>query len=86
MPLKFDDELTYTEVIEWTGDSDIPESEYSIQPWEIVPRTAEDEENRVNKIKALGNAVVPACAELVGRLITRSIQEKTVVFDQNLNE
>ena len=86
MPLKFDDELTYTEVIEWTGDSDMPESEYSIQPWEIVPRTAEDEENRVNKIKALGNAVVPACAELVGRLITRSIQEKTVVFDQNLNE
>ena len=86
MPLKFDDELTFTEVIEWTGGAHTPESDYSIQPWEIVPRTAEDELDRVNKIKALGNAVVPACAELVGRLITRSIQEKTVVFDQNLNE
>lgn len=84
VPLKFNDELTFTEIIEWVGESGPTESDYAIQPWEIVPRTAEDEVDRVNKIKALGNAVVPACAELVGRLISKSINEETVVFDQNL--
>jgi hypothetical protein len=86
VPLKFNDELTFTEIIEWVGESGPTESDYAIQPWEIVPRTAEDEVDRVNKIKALGNAVVPACSELVGRLISRSIKEETVVFDQIIKE
>lgn len=55
--------------------------EYVIEPWETVPRTVENEENRVNKIKALGNAVVPACAEFVGICIANSLKFGTLVFD-----
>jgi len=36
--------------------------------WE-PPRTARDVANRPARLKALGNAVVPACAEVVGRLV-----------------
>lgn len=55
--------------------------EYIIEPWETVPRTVENEDNRVNKIKALGNAVVPACAEFVGICIANSLKFGTLVFD-----
>jgi len=53
--------------------------------WEYgMPRTMEDYDNRTQKLKALGNAVVPECAELVGRLLKRSIEEDTIVFDSEL--
>jgi DNA (cytosine-5)-methyltransferase 1 len=55
--------------------------EYIIEPWETAPRTVENEENRVDKIKALGNAVVPACAEFVGICIANSLKFGTIVFD-----
>ena len=55
--------------------------EYLIEPWETVPRTVENEEDRINKIKALGNAVVPACAEFVGICIANSIKFGILVFD-----
>ena len=46
-----------------------------------MPRTVENEPDRVNKIKALGNAVVPACAEFVGICIANSLKFGTIVFD-----
>ena len=53
--------------------------------WEYgMPRSIDDYPDRVNKLKALGNAVVPECAELVGRLLKRSIEEDTIVFDNEL--
>ena len=53
--------------------------------WEFgMPRTLEEYPDRVARLKALGNAVVPECAELVGRLLKRSIEEDTVVFDNEL--
>ena len=55
--------------------------DYVIEPWETEPRTIEDEPERVNKIKALGNAVVPACAEFVGICISNSLKYGTFVFD-----
>ena len=55
--------------------------DYVIEPWETEPRTIEDEPDRVNKIKALGNAVVPACAEFVGICISNSLKYGTFVFD-----
>ena len=55
--------------------------ESAIEPWEVVPRTVENEPDRVNKIKALGNAVVPACAEFVGICIANSLKFGTIVFD-----
>ena len=57
------------------------QDEYIIEPWETVPRTVENEENRVDKIKALGNAVVPACAEFVGLCISHSLTYGHLVFD-----
>lgn len=57
------------------------QDEYIIEPWETVPRTVEDEPNRVDKIKALGNAVVPACAEFVAICVANSIKFGTLVFD-----
>jgi len=57
------------------------QEEYIIEPWETVPRTVENEENRIDKIKALGNAVVPACAEFVGICIANSLKFGTLVFD-----
>ena len=62
-------------------DPKIYQDEYLIEPWETVPRTVENEPDRVNKIKALGNAVVPACAEFVGICIANSLKFGTIVFD-----
>jgi hypothetical protein len=42
--------------------------------WE-PPRTVEGkQENRPARLRALGNAVVPQCAELVGRIIAAAVQ------------
>lgn len=54
------------------------------EPWETVPRAVEDYPLRKEKLQALGNAVVPACAEFVGLCISRSIEKNTVVFDKNI--
>ena len=51
-----------------------------------MPRSAEDYPNRKQKLMALGNAVVPQCAELVGRLIKRSDELGTMVFDIDIKE
>ena len=49
--------------------------------WEIgMPRSMENYEGRKEKLTALGNAVVPQCVELVGRLILRADKLKTLVF------
>jgi DNA (cytosine-5)-methyltransferase 1 len=40
--------------------------------WEVepdIPRVAVGEKNRVKKLKALGNSVVPQIPEILGRLI-----------------
>ena len=53
--------------------------------WEEgMPRSAGDYPNRKNKLIALGNAVVPQCVELVGRLILRANKLKTLVFDNDI--
>ena len=42
----------------------------AIEPWERgVPRTVEGCPKRVDRLRCLGNAVVPQVAELVGRLV-----------------
>jgi hypothetical protein len=41
-----------------------------VNPWAVepeVPRVAHAVPNRVARLRALGNGVVPQCAELVGR-------------------
>ena len=55
------------------------------EAWEYgMPRSRDDYPGRVDKLKALGNAVVPECAELVGRLIKRADELGTMVFDLSL--
>jgi len=55
--------------------------------WEYgMPRSAGDYPNRKNKLMALGNAVVPQCAELVGRMIKRADELGTMVFDTSIKE
>lgn len=50
---------------------------YAIEPWErgiprVVPRGAP---NRTNRLKTLGNAVVPAVVEAIGRAVKRADEE-----------
>ena len=53
--------------------------------WEEgMPRVSEDYPNRVNKLKALGNAVVPQQAELIGRLIIYALKNDCRVFDEKV--
>ena len=55
--------------------------------WEYgMPRSAEDYPDRKARLMALGNAVVPQCVELVGRLIKRSDELGTMVFDIDIKE
>jgi len=47
-------------------------------PWGVdweegTPRLATGQKNRANRLKALGNAIVPACAEYVGRCVLNEI-------------
>lgn len=61
------------------------DAEYDV--WEKgMPRSAGDYPNRKNKLMALGNAVVPQCAELVGRMIKRADELGTMVFDTSIKE
>jgi DNA (cytosine-5)-methyltransferase 1 len=72
---------------EWRRNSHniVVQSHYKeYEPWETVPRAVEDYPLRKQKLQALGNAVVPACAEFVGLCISRSIDKNTIVFDQNI--
>ena len=53
--------------------------------WENnILRVAERQENDIDRLKALGNAVVPHFAELTGRLVIRSLIQDTLVFDQEV--
>lgn len=53
--------------------------------WEIgMPRSMGDYPDRKARLMALGNAVVPQCVELVGRLIKRADELGTMVFDTRL--
>tara|TARA_Y100000590_G_scaffold302926_1_gene341550 strand:+ start:373 stop:1962 length:1590 start_codon:yes stop_codon:yes gene_type:complete len=55
--------------------------------WEIgMPRSMEDYPDRKARLTALGNAVVPQCVELVGRLIKRADELGTMVFDVEIEE
>jgi len=72
---------------EWRRNSHniVVQSHYKeYEPWETVPRAVEDYPQRKQKLQALGNAVVPACAEFVGLCISRAIDKNTIVFDQNI--
>lgn len=72
---------------EWTRNSHniVVQSHYKeYEPWETVPRAVEDYPLRKQKLTALGNAVVPACAEFVGLCIARSIEKNTIVFDKGM--
>ena len=44
------------------------------------------QENDVDRLKALGNAVVPQFMELVGRLVIKSIIEDNLVFNSEIVE
>ena len=60
-------------------------AEYDV--WEKgMPRSLGNYPNRKNKLMALGNAVVPQCAELVGRMIKRADELGTMVFDTSIKE
>jgi DNA (cytosine-5)-methyltransferase 1 len=56
--------------------------------WNIepdIPRVTTGEKNRVKKLKALGNSVVPQIPEIIGRLIMeveREIQREGIHQDQ----
>lgn len=53
--------------------------------WEKdLSRVAERKDYDVDRLKALGNGVVPQFAELVGRLIIRSMIAETLVFDPEI--
>ena len=55
--------------------------------WEYgMDRSAGDYPNRKEKLMALGNAVVPECVELVGRLIKRADEQGTLVFDPSIKD
>jgi len=55
--------------------------------WEYgMDRSAGDYLNRKEKLMALGNAVVPECVELVGRLIKRADEQGTLVFDPSIKD
>ena len=61
------------------------DAEYDV--WEQgMPRSAGDYPNRKEKLMALGNAVVPECVELVGRLIKRADEQGTLVFDPSIKD
>jgi DNA-cytosine methyltransferase len=60
-------------------------AEYDV--WEQgMPRSAGDYPKRKERLMALGNAVVPQCAELVGRMIKRADELGTMVFDTSIKE
>jgi len=72
---------------EWKRNSHniVVQSHYKeYEPWETVPRAIEDYPLRKQKLTALGNAVVPACAEFVALCIARSIEKNTIVFDKGM--
>jgi hypothetical protein len=53
--------------------------------WEDdVSRVRIRQENDIDRLKALGNAVVPQFIELVGRLIIKSIIEDNLVFNDQI--
>ena len=55
--------------------------------WEDhISRVAERQEYDVDRLKALGNGVVPQFMELVGRLIIKSLIEDTLVFDPEITK
>jgi len=55
--------------------------------WEYgMDRSAGDYPKRKEKLMALGNAVVPQCVELVGRLIKRADEQGTLVFDPGIKD
>jgi DNA (cytosine-5)-methyltransferase 1 len=57
-----------------------PESRKERNPWAVEPgvgRVANGVSGRVDRIKALGNAVVPQCAQVIGEFI------KAMLIDQN---
>lgn len=51
---------------------------------EDVSRVRIRQENDIDRLKALGNAVVPQFIELVGRLIIKSIIEDNLVFNDKI--
>ena len=53
---------------------------------EDISRVRIRQENDIDRLKALGNAVVPQFIELTGRLIIKSIIENTLIFDSSLTE
>ena len=121
-PLKFDEEMTFTETYNWVNENDFPTASArdhkdtygtvltgsktgdrntlplnifrklrdeikDFAMWEYgMPRSIDDYPDRVNKLKALGNAVVPQCAELVGRLILNSIGNDKLIFCDSIKE
>lgn len=70
----------------WTTEPDVDRGTHGLSPeldgtapWEKgIPRTAVGIPNRVHRLKALGNAVVPQVAEHVGRLILEYDLQKDI--------
>ena len=55
--------------------------------WEDqINRVAERQDNDIDRLKALGNGVVPQFMELTGRLIIRSLIEDTLIFDPEITK
>jgi hypothetical protein len=54
--------------------------------WPGVPRVATGVKDRVNKLRCLGNAVVPACAEYVGRMILKADADRTIITVEECGE
>jgi len=69
----------------WLAELGLVNSWGTDDQWESkLSRVRKRQDNDIDRLKALGNAVVPQFMELVGRLIVRSLVENTLVFDTNI--
>ena len=71
----------------WVAELGLSNSWRISDNWEDnIERVRIRQDKDIDRLKALGNAVVPQFIELTGRLIIKSIIEDTLVFDSSFME
>ena len=72
-------------ISKWLAELGLVNSWGTDDEWEKgISRVRSRQENDIDRLKALGNAVVPQFMELVGRLIIKSLIEDKLIFDENI--